>query len=180
VTPDRTVQQTLDDGHLPAVTPPEVVIDELNRRFQMSMQGDLYFTMAYGVLDLQTGELKYVSAGHPAIVHARGDQAEFLPNSNFPIGWLDDAEYEADRVILQPGDRLFLYSDGVPEAFQGAGQLQFGDERLLEMVRAKASLSIGESVDSLFNSVIAWCQPASPADDVSILGCEFLPGSGGA
>ena len=62
---------------------------------------------------------KYISAGHPAIVRVSGASARFLPNTNFLIGWLDDAEYDADSVILQPGDRLFLYSDGVPEAFQG-------------------------------------------------------------
>lgn len=161
----------------PVVTPPEVVIDELNRRFQMSTQGELYFTMAYGVLDLQTGEFKYVSAGHPAIVHASDADVRFLPNSNFPVGWLDDAEYEADSIILQPGDRLFLYSDGVPEAFHGEDQTQYGDDRLLDMLRVHASSPITGGVDALFDSVIAWCQPASPSDDVSILGCEFRPGS---
>ena len=118
----------------PSVTPPAVVVDELNRRFQMTMQGELYFTMSYAVLDLPTGELQYISAGHPPIVHVRGANANFLPNSNLPIGWLDDAEYEADTVMLQPGDRLFLYSDGVPEAFQGQDQMQYGDDRLLNML----------------------------------------------
>lgn len=159
----------------PTVTPPAVVVDELNRRFQMSMQGELYFTMAYGVLDLDTGKLEYVSAGHPAIVHVSGANVRFLPNSNFPVGWLDDAEYHADSVTLEPGDRLLLYSDGVSEAFHGKDQTQYGDDRLLNMVRSQASLPITDSVENLLNSVIAWCQPASPSDDVSILGCEFGP-----
>ncbi|MCE9553812.1 MAG: fused response regulator/phosphatase [Planctomycetes bacterium] len=160
----------------PVVTPPAVVVDELNRRFQMSMQGELYFTMAYGVLDLQTGELQYVSAGHPPMVHMSGADASFLPNTNFSVGWIDDVEFEADRVILRPGDRLFIYSDGVTEAFQGMDQSQYGDDRLLNMLRAQSSLPITESVNNLFESVITWCQPGSPVDDVSILGCEFGPG----
>lgn len=160
----------------PVVTPPEVVMNELNRRFQMSLQAELYFTMAYGVLDLQTGELKYVSAGHPAIVHASGTNVSFLPNSNFPVGWVEDVEYEADSFILQPGDRLFIYSDGVPEAFHGHDRTQYGDDRLLEMIRTHASLPIAYGVETLFDSVLKWCQPASPSDDVSILGCEFRPG----
>jgi len=159
----------------PVITPPAVVIDELNRRFQMSMQGELYFTMAYGVLNLQTGEFQYVSAGHPAIVHACGSSATLLPNTNFPIGWLDDVEYQADSVILEPGDRLFLYSDGVSEAFQGSDQTQFGDDRLLDFLRAHVDAPINQCVDNLFDSVIAWCQPSAPSDDVSILGCEFGP-----
>jgi len=131
--------------------------------------------MAYGVLNLQTGEFQYVSAGHPAIVHACGSSATLLPNTNFPIGWLDDVEYQADSVILEPGDRLFLYSDGVSEAFQGSDQTQFGDDRLLDFLRAHVDAPINQCVDNLFDSVIAWCQPSAPSDDVSILGCEFGP-----
>lgn len=157
----------------PSVTPPAVVVDELNRRFQMSMQGELYFTMAYAVLDLHTGELQYISAGHPAMVHVSGANVSFLANTNFPIGWFEDAEYQGDSVRLQPGDRLFLYSDGVPEAFQGQDQAQYGNDRLLNTLRAQSSLPITDSVANLFDSVIQWCQPGSPADDVSILGCEF-------
>lgn len=159
----------------PVITPPAVVMDELNRRFQMSMQGELYFTMTYGVLDLRTGVFQYISAGHPAIVHVTGGQAGFLPNTNFPIGWLDDVEFEADSITLNPGDRLFLYSDGVPEALHGSDGALYGDDRMLDLLRAQATLSIVDNVNNLFDDVIAWSQPNSPADDVSILVCEFGP-----
>lgn len=160
-----------------SITPPGAVLEELNRRFQMSDQGDLYFTMAYGVLDLATGDFEHVSAGHPPIVRVNGQQAELLDNSNFPVGWIEEAEFEASTVRLAPGDRLYLYSDGVPEAAHGADLSLFGDERLLRQLADPRSQPLSASVETLFDSVIAWCLPQPPADDVSILGVEYLGAS---
>lgn len=159
------------------ITPPEAVLSELNRRFQMSDQGDLYFTMAYGVLDLATGLFRYVSAGHPPIVHVRGQQARLLKGGNFAVGWLDDVEFTTSTLTLAPGDRLYLYSDGVPEAAHGTDHSLYGDEQMLHVLGAQASAPLDSSVDELFRSVLCWCQPHAPADDVSILGCEFLGGA---
>ena len=101
----------------PVVTPPASVAAELNRRFPMEQQGDLSFTLVYGVLNLETLEMRYVNAGHPQIVHApvHGEPV-LLAGEGFGVGWLDDIEYDEYRVQLQPGDRLYFYSDGVPEA----------------------------------------------------------------
>ncbi len=159
----------------PVITPPAAVVEELNRRFQMSTQGELYFTMSYCVLDLETGELQYVSAGHPPMVVVRDGKASFLPETNFAIGWFDDAEYQTATTMLRPGDRLFLYSDGVSEAAHGTDQSLYGDERLLALLQSEGNFSIGDHVDWLFKSVTSWCSPQSPTDDVSILGCEFAP-----
>ena len=114
--------------------------------------------MSYAVLDLPTGELQYISAGHPPIVHVRGANANFLPNSNLPIGWLDDAEYEADTVMLQPGDRLFLYSDGVPKLSRVKIKMQYGDYRLLNMLR-QSSVPITDSLELSVRFRIKWCHP---------------------
>lgn len=100
-----------------AATPPSAVVAELNRRFPMESQAGLYFTIAYGVLNTHTREFRYVSAGHPPGVHLpRGGKPAFLAGDGFAVGWLDETDYEEHRLILEPGDRLFLYSDGVNEA----------------------------------------------------------------
>ncbi len=65
-----------------AVTPPSSVVGELNRRFPMAAQGELYFTMTYGVLDTRTGNLRYVSAGHPPMIHV----SEGVTNSHSRAG----------------------------------------------------------------------------------------------
>jgi phosphoserine phosphatase RsbU/P len=154
------------------VTPPAAVLDELNRRFQMTSQGELYFTIAYGILDTATGDLRYVSAGHPPLVRVSEGKPSFLPGENFAVGWIDDPEYEEAHVRLRPGDRIYFYSDGVNEAMNEQNE-QLGNDRLFEMIRAQAKSPVEEGVESMLAAVNAWCRPNSPNDDVSILVCQF-------
>ena len=157
------------------ITPPAQVAAELNRRFPMESQNNLYFTMTYGVLDTATGELRYVVAGHPPGVHLpmTGDP-RFLPGDGFAIGMVDGIDYDEQSVQLQPGDRICLYSDGVPEAMDAEFN-QFTSARMLEVLSASRSQPIPGAVNELFGSVRDWCITNGPVDDVSILGLDFAP-----
>ncbi len=119
-----------DAGGPPDVTPPAEVAARLNRLFPFDSATEQFATLVYGILDAATGEFRYVSAGHPGPVHlpAGGDPV-ILASRGSMIGLADDA-YEERSVRLGAGDRLYLYSDGVTEAMDPAGE-QFGDARLL-------------------------------------------------
>jgi sigma-B regulation protein RsbU (phosphoserine phosphatase) len=159
------------------ITPPAEVARELNRRFQMESQNGLYFTMAYGVLNVETRELRYVVAGHPPLVHLpRGGQPRFLAGTGFAVGMMDDIEFEEHKVQLKPGDRVYWYSDGVPEAMNENLE-QFTNPRMVSVLTECASKPLSASVDELFDKVRQWCVPKGPKDDVSILGCELAPGT---
>ncbi len=115
------------------ITPPAEVAARLNRLFPFDTATEQFATMVYGILDTATGEFRYVSAGHPGPVHLpSGADPVILESRGTPIGLADDA-YEERSVRLGAGDRLFLYSDGVPEAMDLAGE-SFGDTRLLEAI----------------------------------------------
>jgi len=157
----------------PRITPPSAVVRELNLRFQMEGQGGLYFTIAYGILNVVTHELRYVSAGHPPMVHQpKGGRPCFLPGDGFAIGFVADTEFDEQVIKLQPGDRIYFYSDGVPEAMDAQLE-QFSEERMLEVLARSATSSLDGSVDDLFAAVRTWCIPKGPNDDVSILSCEI-------
>lgn len=154
----------------PQIVSPSEVAAELNRRFQMESQNGLYFTMMYGVLDLKTLKLRYVVAGHPpAVVIKSNGKPEFLPGDGFPIGMMEEMPYEESTLQLSAGDRLYLYSDGVPEAMDPELQ-QFTNERMLATLTASQGQPFDASVDNLFASVKDWCEPTGPRDDVTILG----------
>jgi sigma-B regulation protein RsbU (phosphoserine phosphatase) len=128
--------------------------------------------MAYGVLDLDTLEFRFVSAGHVPLVHVpRAGTPQVLDISSMAIGWVDDMEYDENVVKLAPGDRLYLYSDGVPEAMDG-DMNQFTTEQMLEIVELGKSRSLDDSVSLLLKTVQRWCAASGPKDDVSILGVE--------
>lgn len=176
MTPHRTsssllVQSTADGGH--RVVPPGEVAAELNQRFQMEEQNSLFFTMLYGVLNLRTLKFRFTSAGHdPPVLVRDGAPPAMIEGSNLAIGWMEDLEYEEESIDLQPGDRLFLYSDGVPEALDQDLE-QFTMQQMVEMFELGQGSSLQESVDLLDNAVQRWCAKNGPKDDVSILGLEI-------
>jgi sigma-B regulation protein RsbU (phosphoserine phosphatase) len=153
------------------VTPPAEVAARLNRLFPFDPATEQFATLVYGILDAATGEFRYVSAGHPGPVHlpAGGDPV-ILESRGSLIGLADEA-YEERSVRLGPGDRLYLYSDGVPEAANPAGEL-FGDGRLLEAIGRWRSEPLHEGPNALLTEIARWRGSARPQDDISVLAVE--------
>jgi sigma-B regulation protein RsbU (phosphoserine phosphatase) len=157
------------------VTPPSKVAEELNRRFPMEAQDGLYFTICYAVLNTKTGLLRYVSGGHPPLVHLpKGGKPAFLGAENLPIGIAEDIPFDEAKLEIGKGDRIYFYSDGVPEGMNERLE-QFTDERMMGTLKESASQPLGESVAALFDAVGAWCAVNGPRDDISILGVELVP-----
>ncbi|MEX2025777.1 MAG: PP2C family protein-serine/threonine phosphatase, partial [Pirellulaceae bacterium] len=134
-------------------------------------------TMVYGILDAATGIFRYVSAGHPGPVHlASGADPVILESQGFPLGLTDQA-YEERSVRLGAGDRLYFYSDGVPEAMDAAGS-QFGSDRLQAAIGQGRAMPLQESVAALLGEIVSWRGSAKAQDDVSILAVEMSLTSG--
>ena len=153
------------------ITPPAEVAARLNRLFPFDLATGQFATIVYGILNAATGEFRYVSAGHPGPVHLpSGTDPVILESEGFPIGMADDA-YEERVVHLEAGDRLYLYSDGVPEAMDSAGK-QFGNARLLEAIGRRRSKPLKEGVATLLEDIERWHGFAKPHDDISILAVE--------
>jgi len=153
------------------ITPPAEVAARLNRLFQFDSATGQFATMIYGILDAMTGEFRYVSAGHPGPVHLpSGAYPGILESQGSPIGLSDDP-YEERSVSLGSRDRLYLYSDGVPEAMDPAGK-QFCNARLLEAIGQSRSEPLQESVATLLRELTRWHGSARPQDDISILAVE--------
>jgi sigma-B regulation protein RsbU (phosphoserine phosphatase) len=158
----------------PVIVPPREVAHELNRLFPMSEHGGLYFTMLYGVLNVESHEFRYVQAGHPQVVHMpSGASPALVDGSGMAIGWFSDI-FSCDENVLQlaPGDRVYLYSDGVPEAMDPDAN-QLGEKQMLEVLELARDGPLDASVTLLLNVVERWAAGGSLKDDVSILGFEI-------
>ncbi len=156
----------------PRVIAPKDVAKELNSRFPMEEQGELSFTMLYGVIDLKTLEFRFISAGHDPVVRLpKGSAPQMVECDGMTIGWAQDIDFTEEVIQLKSGDRIYLYSDGVPEAMNAQND-QFSRERMLDVITACRSDSLQESVSSLLASVESWCGERGPIDDVSILALE--------
>ncbi len=158
---------------LPSAKGPVEVAAQLDREFPWDQETQQFFTLMLGALDPTSGEMRFVSAGHPGPLHSRrGEEARLLKCPGTPIG-LGDGDHDERALTLGRGDRLYFYSDGLPDGLN-AHCKAFGDERLRVAVQREAGAPLGEGVKRLVGDVEAWCAPGAPHDDISVLAIEMV------
>jgi sigma-B regulation protein RsbU (phosphoserine phosphatase) len=182
VTLSRTLAGTGDPSSIlrngnDSVVAPAEVARELARRFPYDNETLQYFTIVYAVLDRERSQFTYVSAGHPPVVHLRRGADPVLHSSTGPPialvpAELAPSEYEESTIPLEPGDRLYLVSDGIPEAHVPGGE-EYGDERVAETLERCLDRDLDTSIDHLLEDVWSWTGGAGPNDDVTILAVEI-------
>ena len=132
-------------------------------------EADMFVTVWVGVLDLKTGMLTYLSAGHNPPVRIQDGKAAFLPGKNgFVLGGLEGAPYKEQEIRLQTGDALFLYTDGVTEATSAAAEL-FGDERLLSALSGFDTGTAAEILTAVQRAVDSFVAQNDQFDDMTML-----------
>jgi phosphoserine phosphatase RsbU/P len=168
------VRVPCEDGAGFSVTGPAEVARRLSVIYPMTAGSpNLYFTLCYGILDVQTSRFRFVSAGHPGPVLVRRDgTASSIIVPALPIGIWQNAEYEETTIDLLPGDRLYLYSDGLTEVTNPSGE-EFGENRMRAVVTQKRELSLDESLDALIGSITSWHGSDRFSDDLSIVALEI-------
>jgi PAS domain S-box-containing protein len=146
----------------------------LNQQFIQERTAPQYLTLVYGMLNVNSGEFRYVSAGHPGPILVPKDAPPLALEAptGLPIGLLA-ASYEERSVILRPGDRVYLYSDGVTEAMN-ASEEQFGVQRLLSRLCQVRELSLKESLNAVSKSLEEWRCHDCLRDDVSLVALEWM------
>jgi sigma-B regulation protein RsbU (phosphoserine phosphatase) len=160
-----------DDQDHYRLQPPAAVAARLGQRFPFDDKTGQYFTLVYGLLDLQTHRLRYVSAGHPGVIRVpRAGGGKLIEVTGYPIGVAGEA-YDEHEVELSPGDRLFVYSDGVPEAMDAA-DTPFGSERLLAQLDESRGETLEGALDTLVRRIDRWRGGGHVHDDLSVLALE--------
>ena len=127
------------------VLDPTRTLQALNAAFQMSRHDGMYFTIWYGVYDRRTRELAWAGGGHPPAFLLRGGELRSLDSTTFMVGAMDDYDAPTLRTTLAPGDRLYLFSDGVFELHLRDGGI-WGLDRLEAFVRAAPADGVLDAV----------------------------------
>ncbi len=158
----------LDD--MGRAVPPVEVVARLNAAFPSSATGGHFFTVLYGVLDARTGKVRFSSAGQggPLVIRADG-RVEKIEAPGFPIGLMDGCEFDDHEVDLAPGERLVVFSDGIPEAMNARREL-FGEERMHQVLLDAGGRTLEAGLDAMLTAVADWRQGGPAEDDISILG----------
>lgn len=151
---------------------PGHVLAELNEAFPMEKHGDRFFTIWYGVYDVVNRRLRYSNAGHPpAVLFAREQRPLLLQESSLMIGVVPDATFGESTARIEPGTRLYLFSDGAFEAECADGE-HLGLDGLVDLIAA-AQDRHDSRVQQVWDEIRRWQGRDEPADDFSLLEVEF-------
>ena len=149
---------------------PAEAIRDANAIITADSKSGMFVTLFYGVLDAQDRSLTYVNAGHNPPLICRSSDGSFseLPATGMAIGAVPDAAYEAGTAVLEPGDVLVLYTDGITEA-ENPAQEMFGEDRLREAIVGARMLSAAAIVAAILESVQAFSGSAPQSDDITLM-----------
>ncbi len=156
---------------------PARIMQALNEIGCQRNEQNMFVTSIIGVLDLPTGKLRYCNAGHekPFVI---GKEVRPLPaKPHLPLGVMDDLIYTAQETLLQPGESLFLYTDGLTEAKNESHEL-FGVKRIekgLQDCIKNESIAPEKLIQTMTNRVNAFVDGAEQSDDLTLLAIQYTP-----
>ncbi|MBB6310258.1 SpoIIE family protein phosphatase [Xanthobacter tagetidis] len=159
---------------------PASSIRRLNDLLAAENEQMLFVTLFYGVLDLNTGRLSYVNAGHnlPYHITRSGEVTEVPSTRGMAVAVLEGFVFAEGELQLAPGDTLFLYTDGVTEAFD-IDEQPYGEERLETLLKSGASdWSVHDLSERVLASVHVFERGAPQADDITCLTLRYSGGQG--
>jgi len=164
-----TITMTLIRSEAKKTRDPELIMAAVNDVISRDNPRSMFVTLFLGVLDVRTGELAYANGGHnpPILVDASG--VRYLKDISGPmVGAMEDMPFRPLTLHLAPGDRLFVYTDGVTEAMNAAREL-YSDEHLLETVAAVGDAAPAALVEAVRASVRDHVLDEPPSDDITML-----------
>ena len=153
---------------------PSEILRDVNNMLCDGNKTQFFVTVWFAIIDLRTGKGVASNAGHehPALCRA-GKRFELVEYKHSPVlGMMEDIEFEEHEFSLNPGDTLFVYTDGVPEATDSSEQM-FGDGRLLDALNIKPSGSPEELIDNVAAGIKEFVNGTEQFDDITMLSFRY-------
>ena len=155
---------------------PPYILQKANHSILEDMNAPLFLSCLFGRLNLVTGDIQLANAGHdwPIWVKSATQEVETIELPGFVLGMFKKIEPEETEFQIQPGDSLVIFTDGVTEARNEAGEF-FDDERLLDTLKANTHKSAGEISQSIVNAVDRFTNGHPRTDDLTLVVIKRLP-----
>ena len=156
------------------------IFTKANEKLCENNESGMFVTAWMGILDLTTGKMQFANAGHnpPLLKRANGDFEYLKTRAGFVLAGMDGVRYRVGELMIYPGDRLFLYTDGVPEATNTENCL-YGEDRLLSFMNQNASAEATAFLPALKANIDEFVGKAPQFDDITMLMLDYKPEQGG-
>ena len=155
------------------------IFTKANEKLCENNESGMFVTAWMGILNLETGNMQFANAGHnpPLLKRANGDFEYLKTRAGFVLAGMEGVRYRVGEMTLSPGDRLFLYTDGVPEATNTENEL-YGEERLLAFMNRNASVEATALLPALKANIDEFVGVAPQFDDITMLMFDYNPKGG--
>ena len=156
------------------------IFTKANEKLCENNESGMFVTAWMGILDLTTGKMQFANAGHnpPLLRRVTGDFKYLKTRAGFVLAGMEGVRYRAGELTLSPGDRLFLYTDGVPEATNTENKL-YGEDRLLAFMNQNALVESTELLPALKANIDEFVGKAPQFDDITMLMFDYKLKQGG-
>jgi len=152
---------------------PAQILTETNTAICDNNREEMFVTVWLGILEISTGKLTAASAGHEYPAFMKSGRFSLLKDRHgFVIGGMDGVKYTEYEVFLKPGDKVFLYTDGIPEATNAANEM-FGTERMLMALNSNPQAAPKTVLNNIRKAVDEFVKDAEQFDDMTMLCLEF-------
>ena len=150
------------------------ILMKMNEAICSNNKMEMFITVWIGILEISTGKMTAANAGHeyPVLMRAGEDFRVFKDKHGFVIGGMAGMNYKEYEIQLNPGDKLFVYTDGVPEATDGEKNM-FGAERMLAALNRAKDGTPEETLKSVRKAVDGFVKDAEQFDDLTMLCMEY-------
>ena len=165
----RILEDLVRQEHTPAT-----ILEKANELLCDNDQAEMFVTVWLGILEISTGKLTAANAGHefPAICKKGGLFELYNDKHDFVIGGLKGIHYNEYDLQIAPGDKLFVYTDGVPEATNGNGEM-FGTDRMITALRSCTDNTPEEILQGVKSAVDSFVGDAEQFDDLTMMCLEY-------
>jgi len=152
---------------------PDEILSRLNAEICRDNTACMFVTLFMAILDIRTGRLEYSNGGHNLPYLLSNGRIQPLDNtSGMVLGAMEGVKFSRNGMVLQPGDRLLLYTDGVTEAMNESEHL-FSERRLEELLASVKKASPEDLTRALVNEVRRFAAGAAQSDDITILALQY-------
>ena len=172
----KTIIKDLAESGMPV----NEIFTRANEKLCENNESGMFVTAWMGILDITTGNLQFANAGHnpPLLKRASGSFEYLKTRAGFVLAGMEGVRYRAGELTLSPGDRLFLYTDGVPEATNTENKL-YGEDRLITFMNQNATVDAVTLLPALKSNIDEFVGEAPQFDDITMLMFDFKPKEGG-
>lgn|SRR5574344_684011 len=152
---------------------PVDIFNYTNQKLCENNEQGFFMTAFFAIIDLKTGQIEYVNAGHNPPLISKDNNFEFMNiESNIALGVLDDTIYQSGKLQLKPSESILLYTDGVTEAINDNHEF-FGDENLLKILENQALLKSQKIIELISGELKKYSKGCEQADDITMLSFKY-------